>query len=36
VPAGHFYPPLLDPDERFLDNSIACTFVEPYPERLRN
>src|SRR5262249_26808488 len=26
----------LDTNELFFDNRIACTFVEPYAERLRN
>lgn len=34
VGAGWSSAVLLDTDERFLGNSIACTFVEPYPERL--
>lgn len=25
---------MLDTNERFLDNRMACTFVDPYPERL--
>ena len=25
---------ILDTNERFLDNSISCTFVDPYPDRL--
>lgn len=34
VGAGWSSAVLLDTDERFLGNSIACTFVEPYPDRL--
>jgi len=26
----------LDTNERFFSNSIDCTFIEPYPDRLRN
>ncbi len=26
---------MLDTNERFFNNAIACTFIEPYPERLR-
>jgi hypothetical protein len=25
---------MLDVNERFLDNAVQCTFIEPYPERL--
>lgn len=34
VGAGWSSAVLLDTNERFLGNSIACTFVEPFPERL--
>ena len=34
VGAGWSSAVLLDTDERWLGNSIACTFVEPYPDRL--
>jgi len=34
VGAGWSSAVLLDTDERFLGGSIACTFVEPFPERL--
>lgn len=34
VGAGWSSAVLLDTDERFLDATIDCTFVEPYPERL--
>jgi len=34
IGAGWSSAVLLDTDERFLGNRIACTFVEPYPDRL--
>lgn len=34
VGAGWSSAVLLDTDERFLQSSIECTFVEPFPERL--
>jgi hypothetical protein len=34
VGSGHSSCVLLDTNERFFDNSIACTFIEPYPQLL--
>jgi hypothetical protein len=33
VGSGYSSCAILDTNERFFDNAIACTFVEPYPER---
>ena len=34
IGAGFSSAVLLDTNERFFDNAIDCTFVEPHPERL--
>jgi predicted O-methyltransferase YrrM len=36
VGSGYSSCVMLDTSELFFDNRIACTFVEPYPERLRS
>jgi pterin-4a-carbinolamine dehydratase len=36
VGAGWSSAVLLDTDERFLGNGIDCTFIDPYPDRLRS
>jgi predicted O-methyltransferase YrrM len=34
VGSGYTSALILDTNERFLDNGVACTFIEPYPELL--
>jgi hypothetical protein len=36
VGSGHSSCAILDTNERFFENRIACTFVEPYPDALRS
>ncbi len=35
IGSGYSSAVMLDTNERFLDGSLACTFVEPYPDRLQ-
>jgi predicted O-methyltransferase YrrM len=34
VGSGHSSAVMIDTNERFLDNGVSLTFIEPYPERL--
>lgn len=34
VGSGYSSCVMLDTNERFLDNGVACTFIDPFPERL--
>lgn len=34
VGSGHSSAVMIDTNERFLDNEVSLTFIEPYPERL--
>ncbi|MBI5117411.1 class I SAM-dependent methyltransferase [Candidatus Poribacteria bacterium] len=36
VGCGYSSSAILDTNEMFFDNSISCTFIEPYPELLRS
>ena len=36
VGSGHSSCVTLDVNDRFFGNAIACTFIEPYPQRLRS
>jgi predicted O-methyltransferase YrrM len=35
VGSGFSSAAILDTNDRFLDGSVSCTFIEPYPDRLR-
>jgi predicted O-methyltransferase YrrM len=36
IGSGYSSCAMLDVNERFFDNSIACTFIDPYPQLLRD